>query len=56
MCEKHFFTDPEWTKNIEPHMQQLEDGGHWKKITRQKIKDYMYEDTYDGILFVLQKC
>ena len=51
---KHLKKHPEYTHNIETRMLELQDQGVWKRLER-RIEDN-YANSYQGVLFVLQKC
>ena len=55
MNEKYFTEAPEYSRNLEPRMLQLQEEGLWKRVLKKtKIQNLQNEHT--GVLFVLQKC
>ena len=56
LMNQRYFTDaPEYSKNLEPRMQELEEEGQWKSVLK-KTSIPKYHDDHMGVLFVMQKC
>ena len=56
LINQRYFTDaPEYAKNLEPRMLELQEMGLWK-IVLKKTDIPKYYDDHMCVLFVMQRC
>ena len=53
---KYLTDTPEYSRNLEPRMLELEEQGVWKCVRKEFIDFASYFKEEKGVLFILQKC
>ncbi|XP_067656466.1 methyltransferase-like protein 27 [Haliotis asinina] len=54
MCEDYLFEVVEYKDRLEKLMQQLEDDGKWKQISRDVVRQYCFDN--NGVIFNFKIC